>query len=328
VLPQVLELLKEVLREPTFPDEEFNVLKRQVRSQLERSKPEPAPQAIRALQRRLSPYPADDVRYVPTVEESLTRLEAVTVEEVRKLYTEQLGGQNGECVVIGDFDPAVLLEHLDSALKDWKPGVECRRVVRTVPDNLKTDRLVLDTPDKANAIYVAGFVFPLRDTDPDNAALELANFILGGNTLASRLGDRVRQKEGLSYGVQSNYGADARDKYARFMMAAICNPKNIDKVDKAMLEELQRMLKDGITEAELRETKKAFLAQLKQLRASDAGLAGVIQAELYVGRGIDYYGGLEKKIEALTIEEVNSAFRKHIDPKKLVIIRAGDFKKS
>ena len=327
VLPQVLELLHEVLREPTFPEEEFNVLKRQVRSQLERQKPEPAPRAIRALQRQLAPYAADDVRYVPTVEESLARLEAVTVEEVRKLYTEQLGGQNGECVVIGDFDPAVLREHMESALKDWKPGVECRRVVRTVPDKLKADRLVLDTPDKANAFYVAGLVFPLRDTDPDNAPLELANYVLGGGPLSSRLADRVRQKEGLSYGVQSDYGADARDKYARFFMAAICNPKNIDKVDKAMLEELERLRKDGITDAELSETKTAFLAHLKQLRASDTGLAAIIQSELHVGRGIDYYADLEKKIDALTIEEVNSAFRNHIDPKKLIIIRAGDFKK-
>jgi zinc protease len=264
---------------------------------------------------------------VPTVEESLARLDAVTVEEVRKLYAEQLGGQNGEFVAIGDFDPAVLLEHMETALKDWKPGVECRRVVRTVPDNLKTDRLVLDTPDKANAFYVAGLVFPLRDTDADNAPLELANYVFGGGPLSSRLVDRVRQKEGLSYGVQSDYGADARDKYARFFMAAICNPKNIDKADKAMLEELERMRKDGITDAELRETKKAFLAHLKQLRASDAGLAAIIQAELHAGRGIDYYADLEKKIDALTIEEVNSAFRNHIDPKKLIIIRAGDFKK-
>jgi zinc protease len=145
--------------------------------------------------------------------------------------------------------------------------------------------------------------------------------------LSSRLGERVRQKEGLSYEVGSDYSADAQDKAALFHVAAICNPRNIDKVDKAILDEVEKMHKSGITEAELREAKKAFLASLKQLRGSDAALAGILQSELYVGRSIAYYGDLEHRIESLTVEEVNSAFRNRIDPKKLVIIRAGDFKK-
>jgi zinc protease len=326
-LPEVLALLAEILREPAFPENEFNILKRQQRSQLERAKPDPIQQAVRALQRKLAPYPPEDVRYVPSIEESLARLDAVTVEEVRKLYTEQLGGQNGEFVVVGDFDPALVLKQMEDALKDWKPGVECQRVAKPAPENIKPERIAIDTPDKENAFYVAAMVFPLKDTDPDNAALEVANFLLGGGSLSSRLGNRVRQKEGLSYGVQSQYSADARDKFARFLMAAICNPKNIDKVDKAMLEEVNKLGKEGVTETELRESKKAYLASLKQSRASDAGLATILQSELHVGRSIAYYGELEKKIAALTVEEVNSAFRHHIDPKKLVIVRAGDFTK-
>jgi zinc protease len=326
-LPEVLALLTEVLREPTFPENEFNILKRQQRSQLERAKPDPIQQAVRALRRKFAPYPPEDVRYTPTIEESLARLDAVTVEEVRKLYAEQLGGQNGELVIVGDFDPAAVLKQMDGALKDWKPGVECRRVARPAPDNVKPERIVIDTPDKENAFYVAALVFPLKDTDGDNPALEVANFLLGGSTLSSRLGNRVRQKEGLSYGVQSHYNADAQDKRAIFQMLAICNPKNIDKVDKAMLEEVEKLCKEGVTETELADAKKAYLASLKQNRGSDAGLAGILQSELHVGRSIAYYGELEKKIADLTVEQVNSAFRHHIDPKKLVIVRAGDFKK-
>jgi zinc protease len=326
-LPDVLALLTEVLREPTFPENEFNVLKRQARTQREQGKTEPAILASLALQRRLSPYPADDVRYVPTLDESLARLETVNVEEVRKLYTEQLGGQHGEFVVVGDFDPEIVLRKMEDALKDWKAGVAYQRIEQRAAENVKPERIAIDTPDKANAVYFAGLMMPLRDSHPDNAPLELANFILGGEGLSSRLGERVRQKEGLSYEVESSYSADAQDKAALFHVVAICNPKNIDKVDKAILEELDKMCKDGITEAELREAKKAYLASLKQLRGTDAALAGILQSELYVGRSIAYYGELEKKIESLTIEEINNAFRKRIDPKKLVIIRAGDFKK-
>ncbi len=326
-LPDVLNLLTEILREPTFPENEFSIFKRQARTQREQGKTEPAILASLALQRRLAPYPADDVRYTPTLDESLARLETVTVEEVRKLYTEQLGGQHGEFVVVGDFDPELVLKKMDDALKDWKAAVPYRRIEQHAAENVKPERIAIDTPDKANAVYFAGLMMPLRDIDPDNAPLELANFILGGEGLSSRLGERVRQKEGLSYEVESSYSADAQDKAALFHVAAICNPKNIDRLDKAILEELERMHQKGITEAELHEAKKAFLASLKQMRGSDAALAGILQSELYVGRSIAYYGDLEHKIESLTVEEVNSAFRKRVDPKKLVIIQAGDFKK-
>jgi zinc protease len=326
-LPEVLTLLTEILREPTFPENEFNVLKRQVCEGLEESKTDPQSLAVRALRRKLSSYPKDDVCYTPTIEESLQRLDAVTVEEVRKLFAEQLDGRHGELVVVGDFEPGLVLERMEEALKDWKAPVEYQRIERPMRGEIKPDRLVIDMPDKEGAVYFAATGMPLKDTDPDNAALEMANFLLGGGPLSSRLANRVRQEKGLSYSVFSHYNADAQDKSATFLMAASCNPKNIDKLDKTMLEELNKMHKEGITVSELREAKKAFLATLKQQRASDTSLAGILQSELHVGRTIAYYGELEKKVADLTVEEVNSAFRNHIDPKKLVIIRAGDFKK-
>jgi zinc protease len=326
-LSQVLALLAEILREPTFPDNEFNVLKREVREQLEKSKTNPQSLAMRAMRRKLSSYPKDDVRYAPTVEESLTRLDAVTLDEVRKLYVEQLGGQHGELVVVGDFDPAAVLKQMEDTFKDWKANVPYKRIDRPIRGEIEPARVAIDIPDKESAVYLAVTGMALKDTDPDNPALVMADFVFGGGALSSRLVNRVRQKEGLSYGVLSHYNADAQDKSAMFFMAATCNPKNIDKLDKAMLDELDKMCKNGVTPEELAEAKKAYLASLKQRRASDAALASLLQTEAQVGRSIAYYGELEKQITNLTTEVVNSAFRNHINPKKLVIIRAGDFKK-
>lgn len=327
-LPDVLHLLREVLREPVFPEKEFDILKRQARTAIERGKTDPEMLASIALFRKLSPFPPEHIRYVPTVEEQLTRLEAVTIEEVRRLYREQLGGQHGELVAVGDFDPQALLKQVEAALGDWKNRVAYERIAQPAPENVKPARLEIDTPDKESAVFFAGLVLPLKDTDPDNAPLELADFIFGGGGLSSRLANRVRQKEGLSYGIGSEYGADAQDKSAAFHLFAICNPENIDKVDKAVREEIDKMIKEGVKEAELSEAKKAYLATLKQHRANDAALAMLLQGELHVGRSIAYFGELEKKIAGLTVEEVNRAFRRHIDPKKLVIVRAGDFKKN
>jgi zinc protease len=325
-LPRVLALLTEILREPTFPADELDILKRQTRDELDKSRTEPTALASRKLQQKLSPYPKDDIRYVPTVEESIERLDKVTADTVRKLYSEQLGGQNGELVVVGDFDPAQVTKLVGDALKDWKPGVPYKRIERPAVTGVKGERLTIETPDKANAIWIAGLTLPITDAHPDNPALELADFVLGGGTLSSRLGNRVRQKEGLSYGVRSQFGASSLDPNARVMIYAICNPANIDKVDKAILEEVDKMLKEGVGEQELAEAKKAFLEQAKVRRSSDRSLVSLLQDGLHVGRTMDYHAEQEKKIAELTVEEVNSAFKRHYDPKRLVIIKGGDFR--
>src|SRR5207248_5329842 len=109
-------------------------------------------------------------------------------------------------------------------------------------------------------------------------------------------------------------------------MYAICNPENMDKVDRAMLEELEKVRKEGVNGVELAGAKKAYLASLKVARGSDANLAALLQSALESGRTLAYYTDLSNKVEALTPEPVHAAFRKHIDPANLVIIRAGDLK--
>ena len=326
-VPAVLALLGEMLREPTFPAGEFDVLKRQLRDSLEQGRTDPQALAFRTLQRKLAPYPEDDVRYVPTIEESVKRLEAVTVDQVRKLYEEQLGGAAGELVAVGDLDPAAALKQMDEILKGWKAGTPYARIERPAVEGVKGERLVIETPDKANAVYAAGLTFPMTDADPDDPALEVADFVFGSGTLSSRLGVRVRQKEGLSYGVRSQFSADSLDPSARFQIFAICNPKNIDKVDASVLDETDKMRKDGAGDKEVEEAKKAYLAAQKVARGADGTVASELEQLLHAGRTFEYAIGLEKKIDALTAEQVSAAFRKYIDPARLVIVEAGDFKK-
>src|SRR5262249_46233174 len=158
---------------------------------------------------------------------------------------------------------------------------------------------------------------------PDYPALDMANFILGGGSLSSRLGNRVRQKEGLSYGVGSGFSADSKDKSARFLIFAICNPTNIDKVDKAIAEELDKFIKDGVAADEVNEGKKAYLEQRKVMRSQDSSLASLLTDGLYEGRTFAYHADLEQKVTDLTPEAVTSVIRKSLAPKKLVIVRAG-----
>lgn len=330
-LPGVIALLTEILEQPSFPPEEFDILKREQLDELKKGLTEPMVLAQRALQRQLSPHPKDDVRYVPTQEEQIARVEATTLDQVKQLYQKQLGGGHATFTIVGDFDgkaidrePLVLPLNL---LRKWKAGVGYQRIERPAQTQVKGTKVEIQTPDKPNATFIAGFTLPLTDADPDYAALEIGNHLFGGGSLSSRLANLVRQKKGLSYTVGSHFTADSKDKSARFFVYAICNPLNIDKVDKAVADELARLLKDGVEAKELADAKAAWLEKAKVQRSSDVAMASLLNEGLIDGRTMAYYSDLEKKVAALTVDQVNAAIRKHIDPKRLVIVRAGDFKK-
>jgi zinc protease len=326
-LPAALKLIGEILREPSFPADELDIIKRQRREMLERGKTEPQMLAIQEMQRKLSPYDITDVRYVPTIEEGIKRIDDVTVDKVRKLYSEQVGAQAGELVVVGDCEPESLPSQIQDLLKDWKSTIPYRRIPDVAKTDIPGERIVIETPDKANALYVAGQNFAMSDADPDYPALKLGNYIFGEAPLASRISNRVRGKEGLSYGAGAQLMVPPIDKSGKLLLFAICNPKNIDKVDKTIGEEIDLMTKTGADETEFNEAKKAFLQSLKAGRASDSALAGQIVQDLEAGRTFAFHGGQEKKLADLTLQDVNSTFKKYVDPKKLIIIRAGDFSK-
>jgi zinc protease len=324
-LPQALELLREILREPAFPAEEFETSKLRTASMLSSGRTEPASLARNKLSRALSPYSNDDVRYVPTLEETIERNQLVTLDQIKSLYETQIGGSHAELGVVGDFDPESTLRLVKEMLSGWESKVPFERIDQKVAENgtgLKED---IVTPDKANAEYLAGLSFPVSDSDPDYPALRIGNFILGGSTLASRIGDRIRQKDGLSYGATSSLAVSARDPVASLTVTVSTNPVNIDKVTAAVMEELQQFLKDGPTDREVAEAKQAYVEAQKVGRTGDAAIAGQIVSNLNTDRTFAFIADQEQAILALSPTKVAEAFRKHVDPQKLVIIRAGDF---
>jgi zinc protease len=324
-LPAVLELLRQVLREPALPADQFELLKRERLAGLEQMKTEPAMLAPRLLQRELNPYSKEDIRYTPTIEESIERLQGVTYEQVAQLYREYLGSQAGELTIVGDFDAQACLPILKTALNGWTAAKPYARIAMPIASEVAGAQHTINTPDKANATYSAGLLFPLRDDDPDYPALLMGNYILGSGALSSRLGNRIRQQEGLSYSVSSSLSVSSFDKRAGLTIGAICNPQNMGRVEKAAREELERLLRDGVTPEELDKAKQGHLQAQKVSRANDTALASLLSNLRHTGRTMAYEADLEKKIEALTPEQIQAALKKHIELKGLVIVTAGDF---
>lgn len=325
-LAPAVEILRQILREPALSADELEVLRREQLADIEQTLSDPQALASKTMRRALTRYPADDPRYVSTGPESAERVRALRIEQVRELHTRFVGGQNGELVVVGDFDPAALAQ-LTQSLDDWTSSVPYARLTREIPAALEAGKQVIQTPDKENAVYLAAGLTPLRNDDPDFPALVIANYILGGGSLSSRLGDRVRQKEGLSYGVGSAFSAQSLDKRAAWQIQAITNPTNMARVEQVIREELEKLLQDGVTEEEVTRAKGGYLQQQQVARSNDDRLAGLLADTLYDGRTMAFHADLETRIQALDEGRVSDSVRKHLDLKKLVLVTAGDFTK-
>ncbi|HEY7120288.1 MAG TPA: pitrilysin family protein, partial [Tepidisphaeraceae bacterium] len=322
-LPAALDLLRQVLREPALPAEELDILKRQVVSGLEENRTQPTALVDNFIARKLRPYPQDDVRYEPTLEESIERCRAVTLEQVKALYEQYLGAARGELVIIGDFDEPAVTTAMSQMLADWSARQPYERIqVSAKP--LQSDDQSINTPDRANAQYGAALAYAISDTDADYPALVMVNRILGGSG-TSRLWTRVRETEGLSYGVRSAFAASALDPYADLTISAIVNPANMPKLKTTMQEELAKLTDKGVSPDELKRAQVAWLDQQTVARSQDAGLAVTLARDLYAGRTIRHEAELEEKIRGLTADQVTAAAKKYLDPSHLVIVTAGDF---
>jgi zinc protease len=322
-----IELLGEILREPIFPEKDFEQMKSRSSMMMKRFMGEPQMLASNELSRTLSGYADDDVRYVPTPKESLDRIDQLSIEDLKDVYQSQLSSASGEVAIIGEFDEAQVLQSLAGILNGWNSETEYQPIEREVKSERKGKRIEIVTPDKANATFTAGLAFPMTESDVENEALTLGNYILGGSTLSSRLGNRIRQKEGLSYGVSSSVSIPSRGNDSRFTISAITNPDNMNAVEAAAIEELTQFINDGPTAAEVADAQTAWLERQKVSRSSDRSIAGSMISNLEFDRTFDYTKEREAGIAKLTPENIQAAFKKHIDPSKLVIIRAGDFRK-
>lgn len=322
--PAVLRLVAEILREPSFPAAEFEQLKQEALAGIEESRREPQSVAGIAFSRHLNPYPKSDVRYTSTPEEDIEEVKATTLDDARKFYADFYGGSTGELSAVGDFDAKEIEKLAGELFGSWKSPHAFTRLATDYQDIAPLNQS-FETPDKANAVFFAGQRLNVRDDDPDYPALLLGNYMLGGGFLNSRLATRIRQKEGLSYNIGSGFSAGSLDKNGQFIVQAIYAPQNAAKLEAAIKEEIARALKDGFTADEVAAAKSGYLQSLQVSRAQDAGLARRLGQYRYLNRTLAWDAELEKKIAALTPDEIVAAMRRRIDPSKLTIVKAGDF---
>jgi zinc protease len=327
-LPEALKLVAHVLREPSFPAAEFEQLRRQSLVSLDASRSEPQNVASRTLNEHFDIYPKGDIRHETTLDEDVADIKAAKLDDLKAFHRDFYGTAPAEMAIVGDFDPQTITPMVDQLFGAWKAPMHVAPVLRKHAD-IAPIHQTLNTPDKENGFYTARMNLDLNVEDPDYPALMLADYIFGGGGgLKSRLMDRIRQKEGLSYGGGTQLVAGDLDRAGMFALSAIAAPQNLAKVDVAVREELARAVKDGFTSAELAGAKSGLMQQRIQTRAEDGALAAGWTSYLYRGRTFEWSAEFERRLMAVTLAQLNTAFRKTLDPSKLSVVMAGDQSKA
>jgi zinc protease len=279
-----------------------------------------------ALLRKLSGKPKGHPLYVPTVDEAIADMSAITLDQVKTFHVDFYGASSADMAVVGDFNAADVTLAATRAFGDWNNPQPFSRIVRTfVP--IDSSSQVIETPDKANASFFGGQNIALRDDDPEYAAMVVGNFIIGGGLLNSRLVSRLRQKEGISYAAQTVLQVQSLDRVGNFLALAIYAPQNVERVLAATREELDKVRNEGFTAQEVDAAKSGYLQLRTQNRANDNELVAMLVSRRFAGRTMAYDEDFEKRVQSLTLDQVNAAVKKYIDPAKMVLVRAGDFAK-
>ncbi|HSI77268.1 MAG TPA: pitrilysin family protein [Lunatimonas sp.] len=325
-LPEVLNLIKEILHEASFPKEELDKMILENITNIESQMSDPIALASNRMSRHSNPYDKDDPRYQLTFEESIAAHKAVKLEDVRNFHKEYYGANHGTMAIVGDFDEKKVFEALKDMLGNWNSKAEYTRLHGRIGKNPVINE-ALETPDKPNAFFLATQQFEMNDSHGDYPALVLGNFMLGGGFLNSRLAVRIRQKEGISYGVGSGFGASPIDKVGNFQTYAIYAPENLKRLEEAFREEITKVLEEGFTEEEVAAAKSGWLQNRSVSRSQDNYLAGALNGNLFLKRTIEWEQELEDKVNALTPKQIQEAMKRHLDLNKMSIVKAGEFNK-
>lgn len=330
-LPGALRLLASLLREPAFPESEFEQARLQIITGLEAQRQEPGAIASQALAEHFEVWPEGHPLHTLSREESLAAVKALRRQDLVDFHREFYGTAEGEIAIVGDFDPEAIKALLQELFTGWR-SKHPYAPIHTRHTEVAPAARRLPAPDKPNAVLLARQNLPLKVTDPDYPALVVANRVFGGGALKSRLGDRIRQAEGLSYHVSSAISADdnvdgsgASDDAGHLVIQAIAAPQNADRVEAAIREELARLVERGITAEELRDAVSGLLTEREQVRAEDGSLAGMLADQLFRARTMQFTAELDARYRALTVEQVNAAIARLLQPAQLSVFVAGDF---
>jgi len=321
-LPLVVGLLAEQLRTPAFSVGEFDKARQEFIGQQKNKIDNPQQRAIEALNGAL--FPAGQPNHEPTLDEYVASAGKLTVEDVKAFHHRVYGPDHMTLVFVGDVNPAQVQEAVARSFKSWKGGADYLRSAATntlAEADSKERSIEVNIPGKTSSIVMIGQATSLRSTDQDEISLEVGTAILGSG-FTGRLMHTVRDKEGLTYGIGA-YVDDNAFANGSWMVNATFAPELLARGIASTQREVHLWWDKGVTDAELAARKTNLVGSYQVGLANTYGLADSLLSAVLDGHDVSWLDGYPKAVEAVTVDQVNAAIRKHLDPGKMVMVKAG-----
>ena len=317
-LAMVIGLIADELRNPAFLPEEFTRARQQFVGQLQASLQNTESRARESFERAI--FPEGHPNHPHSTAEFLSAAQAATLDEVRAFHAKYYGGAHFTLLLVGDVDAGAAQRTVEKSFAGWSGGVDFLR--RDGAQSVPGPRLItVPLADKPSVTVLLGESTGVRYRDPDGLALRVGTAILGRG-FTGRLMATVRDKEGLTYNIGATVGEDSFTD-GSFEMDASFAPALLDKGVAAARREVQNWWKDGVTAAELNGRKQGIVGGYLVGLSTTAGLANAIMTAVQRGYGLDWLDGYPAAVEALSLDQVNAAIAKHLDPAQMVLVEAG-----
>lgn len=312
--------LADLIRNPSFLADELEKMREQVQAGLEMDRDQPSENAYREFYRAV--LPVGHPYRVASFEEEEAGLKSITRDDLMAFHQARYTPQTLVLAVVGDVKVDEVRALVDRYFGDWQ-GVEFKPL--TFPEvSAKSDKVVKSIPDKSEVDIYIGNPGGLKRTDPDFYAAQIMNLILGGGgALNSRLGDVVRDKHGLAYNIYSSFHASTGA--GPWYVALGVNPKNTDKAVELVKAEIARMRDGGATQREVDDAVAFTTGAHAIALETNAAIAGELMDTEYFKLGLDYPERVTSLYRTVTLEQVNAAATKYLNPEKLVVSIAGPY---
>jgi zinc protease len=323
---RLVEALVEALAAPAFSEDEFKLARDLAVSRLQQAEEQPAQRANRILMQRL--YPEGHPFHLPDPGQAIADMKALTGGSLRGFHSTFFGPNVSAITVVGAVEPEVVIARIRDLTASWKQVQEID-LDRQIPGwNIamsRDSRPIIETMlDKSNVEIRLGLVTSLRRRDKDYYAAKVANWILGGSTLTGRLGNKLRDELGLTYGTGSTLSAGRVP--GPWVAGVTVNRRNVPAAYLALLDVVRTFIKDGPSENEVADAKSALIGQQAVSLASNAGMAASLSEILYYSFDPrSYWSNVNREYSAIAVERARGAAIKFIHPDDAVTVVAGPF---
>ena len=318
----VCSLLADMLMQPSLPDDEIATRKGEIVTAIRQDEDNPAVRATESLMALL--YPNGHPYGRPT-KGTIDAVESLTRERLLRLHAERFAPGGLTAIIVGDVDVGRARDLVERAFGEWrKPRPAPAPLAAPAPKSSR-QRLVIPMMNKAQADIAYGFT-TLRRADPASEALRLMNNVLGQYALGGRLGDSIRERQGMAYYVSS--AVDPNVIEGPLLIRAGVGPANVERAVASIDEELTRLVKDGLTVREVDDSRRYLIGSMPRALETNAGIATFLQTAEFFGLGTDYDVRTPELLRAVTLDEVNTVARRVIDPAHATLVIAGPYEES